>query len=193
MPYAATDAIDASLVQVAVTGAVYVAPTGSTVPVAATGILDAAFKNVGYISEDGVVESNETDTNDITAWQNSDIVRKTITRSEVSYQFMMMETNASALSLFYGKNVAGSATSHTIGGLSYSRVALVIDILDNGSVIRRVIPNAEVTERGDVTLSNGEAMGYQITVTAYPDSALGASAVAYYETPLVDGQGDPST
>jgi len=67
---------DAAAVRVAVTGAVYVAPTGSTAPTDATTALDAAWKSVGYISEDGVVESNDTENEEVKAWQNSDIERR---------------------------------------------------------------------------------------------------------------------
>lgn len=49
------------------TGAVFIAPAGTGLPTDATTPLTEAFKNLGYVSEDGLVESIETDTTDITA------------------------------------------------------------------------------------------------------------------------------
>ena len=175
---------DASQVKVAVTGAVYVAPTGTTGPADATTPLDAAFTSVGYISEDGVKEANDTESEEIKAWQNSDIVRKTITKQETSYQFTMIETNAESLGLFYGKTIAPGATSHVIGGDQGGKVALVIDVVDGTQTIRRYIPSAEVTERGEVTFAAGDALGYDTTVTAYPDSGIAGSVEVHYAEAL---------
>lgn len=171
-------------VKVAVTGAVYVAPLGSTAPTDADTALDGAFLEVGYISEDGITEANDTENEEIKAWQNSDIVRKTITKNETSYSFTMLETNSTALSLFYGKTIAPAATGHTIGGQVTGRVALAIDIIDGTQVIRRFVPQAEVTERGEVTLNATDASGYEVTVTAYPDETVGGSVEVFYKEAL---------
>ena len=175
---------DATNVKVAVTGAVYVAPTGSTAPVDAATMPDAAFVSVGYISEDGVKEANDTETEEIKAWQNSDIVRKTITKSETSYQFTMIETNSESLSLFYGKAVAPAATTHVIGGALTGQVSVIIDVIDGTQTIRRYIPSCEVTERGEVTLAASDALAYDTTVTCYPDSGIGGSVEVHYAEAL---------
>ena len=49
-------------------GAVFRAALGSTLPTDATTALDAAFKSLGYCSEDGVTNSNSPDSTDIKAW-----------------------------------------------------------------------------------------------------------------------------
>lgn len=177
-------ATDASAVRVAVTGAVYIAPTGTTAPTDATTALDAAWKGVGYISEDGVKESNDTETEEIKAWQNSDIVRKTITKNETSYQFTMIETNAASLGLFYGKTIATGDKQHVIGGATSGKFAAVIDVIDGNNVVRRFVPQAEVTERGEVTFSASDAVGYEVTLTAYPDSGIGGSVEVHYANAL---------
>jgi hypothetical protein len=177
-------ALDAGNVKVAVTGAVYVAPTGTAGPADTTTPLAAAWKNVGYISEDGVTEGNNTETDEITAWQNSDVVRKTITKSETTYQFTMIETNSNSLSLFYGKTISASDTSHTIGGTGAGKVSLVIDVVDGAQTIRRFIPEAEVSERGEVKFAANEALGYDVTVTAYPNASIGGSVEVHYAQAL---------
>lgn len=177
----------ASNVVVAVTGAVYIAPTGSTAPTDATTALDVAYVNVGYLSEDGITEAYSVDTDEINAWQNADVVRKTVTSVEVTYQFTMIETNSASLALYYGKAVAPTNTDHTIGGSGSSRRAFVIDAIDpsTGQTVRRYIPDGEVSERGEVQLSGSDAVGYEVTITAYPATSLSGDAVAaFYESAL---------
>ena len=51
-----------------VAGAVYRAPLGTTLPTDATTALASAFADMGYISEDGIVNSNSPETEKIKAW-----------------------------------------------------------------------------------------------------------------------------
>ena len=49
-------------------GALYWAPLGSTLPTDATTALDAAFLPLGYVSEEGLTNSNSRDNDEIHAW-----------------------------------------------------------------------------------------------------------------------------
>ena len=51
-----------------ITGAVFVAPLGTTIPTDATSALDNAFKCCGYISDAGVVNTNTASTTAVKAW-----------------------------------------------------------------------------------------------------------------------------
>lgn len=179
---------NADLVNIAVTGAVWVAPTTETAPASADEDLTLGnWVNVGYISEDGVTEGYSVDTDEITAWQNSDVVRKTVTGVEITYGFTMIETNAASLSLYYGKSISGGATDHKIGGAGLVKNSFVIDAVDpsSGQTIRRYIPSGEVTERGEVSIAATDAVGYEVTITAYPSPALSGDAVnVWYGTAL---------
>jgi hypothetical protein len=92
-----------------VTGAVYVAPSGTALPTDATTALPVAHEDVGFIHEDGVTETQDTDTNDIIAWQNGATVRKVQTSHDLMYAFTMLETSEVTLA-------SSTATSRRWGG-----------------------------------------------------------------------------
>jgi hypothetical protein len=51
-----------------VSGAVYRAPIGTTLPTDATTALDPAFVSLGYVSEDGLSNNNELSVEATKAW-----------------------------------------------------------------------------------------------------------------------------
>jgi len=59
------------------------------------------------------------------------------------------------------------------------RQSFILDVVDGAELLRTYIPQGEVTEVGDVVYASGSAIGYEVTITAYPDTTLGASAKTY--------------
>lgn len=174
-------ALDATNVRVAFTGALYKAPVGTTLPVTATAALHGAFTDLGYLSEDGVVMTTETNVETIRAWQRGDTVRKVQTEHDTMFAFTLIESKNAAFKAFFGDdNVTGAADDVTIEVNADEGVsaAWVLQVIDTDALIRVVIPNAQVTERGEVQFVNGAPVGYPITVTAYPD-ASGNKAYIY--------------
>lgn len=163
-------------VRVAVTGSVSVGPLTADLPTDATTTIDNDYDDVGYVSEDGVVQSIGEDITEIKAWQNSDIVRKVQTKHDLTYALTMIETSEVSLSTFYG-NYAGGTVEITSDQLDHLR--WVIDVIDGDVEIRIVIPDGQIGDRGDVTYKNGDALGYPITITCYPD-ADGVKAYIYH-------------
>ena len=160
----------------AVAGALSRAPLGSTVPTDASTALDAAFAALGYVSEDGVINNNSPESEDIKAW-GGDTVLNVITSKEDTFKFTLIEVlNVAVLKLVYGDdNVTGTlATGITIKAnakdLDYQ--ILVIDMILKGGILKRiVIPNCKVSEVGEITYKDDEAIGYETTVSCLPDSA----------------------
>jgi hypothetical protein len=165
----------ASNVEVGTTGGMYVAPEGSTLPTNTSTALNAAFEEVGYISEDGVSQSIGEDITDLKAWQNGDVVRKIQTSHDLTYQFTMIETSDVTLDTYYG-NYAGGAVQITGEQLPHKSWVLVVE--DGDDVIRVAIPDGQITERGDVVYQNGDAIGYPVTITCFPDDS-GVKAYMY--------------
>ena len=165
-----------------VAGSVYRAATTATAPTTADSSLGSAFKSLGYISEDGVKNNNSPETEDIKAW-GGDIVLNTLTGKEDRFTFKLIEAmNTDVLSAVYGSsNVTGAlATGITVkANATASEAAMfVIDMILKNNVLKRiVIPNATVSEVSEIAYTDNEAVGYEITITAVPDS----SGYTHYE------------
>lgn len=160
-----------------VTGAIFIAPVGTTLPTDSTTALASAFVELGYASDAGVVNSESRETETIKAW-GGDTVLKPFTGKEDTFQFTLIEAlNVNALKLVYGdSNVTGDLTN----GISIKSAAedldyhsFVIEMVLNGAIKRIVIPSAKVTEVGDITYADGEAIGYDTTLSCVPDAAGG--------------------
>lgn len=156
-------------VRVALTGAIYKAPAGSTLPTNATTPLDVAFVELGYVSEDGTVESQATDTTDIKAWQNGTIVRKVQTSHDLTYAFALIQSNDDTKAAFYGADAVTAPGSLEITGAQPDSACWVIELVDGDNVERKVLPNAQLTDRDDVTYANTDAVMFGFTITCYPD------------------------
>lgn len=155
-------------------GAIFRAPLGTTLPNSATAALDGAFVNLGYCSEDGLVNSNSPTSENIKAW-GGDIVLTTLTEKPDTFQFTLIEAkNAETAKAIYGDgNVTvdgdGNATIHA-NSSQQANCSWVIDmVLKDNTVKRIVIPNAGVSAVGDITYADGSAVGYQTTISAMPD------------------------
>jgi len=170
-------ALDSANVRVAVTGEISVGPTTASAPTAVSSAL-TGFAGLGYVSEDGVTESRDRSTNDIKAWQNADTVRTVVTEANLSYSFRLIETNTATLELFYG-SAAAAGDLTVVPASTGGRKSFVIDVVDGTELLRIYIPQGEVSEVGDVVYASGEAIGYEVTVRAYPDATLGGSARIY--------------
>ena len=172
-------ALTASNVRVGVTGAVYHGTiAGVTLPVDATTALDSDLADVGYLSEDGITEALEDSRERIRAWQNSTTVREVRSDFAVRYSFTMIESNLESMRAYYGRDNVTSLASVEIAPDNSLNEVWVVQIVDGDQDIRIVIPNGQVTERGEVTYVGTDAIAYPVTVTAYPDST-GVNAYRY--------------
>src|SRR5690625_806086 len=124
-------------------GAVYSAPLGTTLPVDAATELDAAFKSLGYISEDGLTNENTPESENIKAW-GGDTVASVQTGKDDTFTYTLIEsTNVDVLKEVYGQdNVSGTLeTGITIKANSkeHEEHWLVIDMLLKGGNLKRII------------------------------------------------------
>lgn len=157
-----------------IAGAIYRAPLGTAVPNNAYSDLDAAFKNLGYVSDDGLTNSNSPETETKKAWGGATILTSQTGRPDTLKYKLVEALNVDVLKSVYGDNavtgeletgITVDANNKQLPGSCY-----VVDmVLKDDSLKRIVIPNATLTSLGDVVYKDGEIVGYEVTLTALPD------------------------
>jgi len=180
-----------------VTGGLLTADLGSTLPtdIAPFAALDAAFKSLGYLSDAGVTETNARTTDKLKAWGGS-VVKIVQTEHSYSLQFTLIETGSTeVLKAIHGAaNVtttaatsgSGAISKIAINGSTLPHKAWAVEVADGAARIRIVIPDGQVTEVAEVTYTDSELVGYQVTLEAF-DDASGNKAYKY----INDGQPTP--
>jgi hypothetical protein len=163
-------------VVVGITGSVSVGATTLTAPTSATSVL-TDFTELGYISSEGVTFSPDKSSTDIRAFQNGDLVRSVITESTVTYSFMLLETTQAAIELYFGSAMVDGKISYNASNTG-GRQSFVIDVVDGAKNIRHYVPTGEVLSVEAQTISNGEALGFGVTLTAY--ATEGVSVEIFY-------------
>ena len=158
-----------------ITGAVYRAPLGTTLPTSVTADLNSAFKEMGYVSDAGVVNSNSPSNTAIKAW-GGDTVFDIQTEKPDQWKLTFIEhKNLAVLKTVYGsENVTGdldTGITITANSKDLDTQIFVIDMLLRDNTAKRVVlPAAKVTSVGDITYSDSAAVGYETTLGAYPDT-----------------------
>lgn len=176
------DSTMVSLGKFKVGGYAYWAPAGTTLPTDSATALPAEYKLLGYLSEDGLTNTTDTDTAEIKD-ANGTTVMKIITSYAESYQFALLEVlRAEAAKLRYNSDaVTGNDKSMTIKHQmpSDEDFVLVFEIAMSGDVKDRlVIGNATRAEFGDRQVHAGDPQVYDITVSAN-DMGNGVTAIEY--------------
>lgn len=176
------DSTMVSLGKFKVGGYAYWAPSGTALPTDSSTTLAAAFKLLGYLSEDGLTNTTDTDTTEIKD-ANGTTVMKVITSYAESYQFALLEVlRVEAAKMRYNSDaVTGTDKSMTIKHQmpSDEDFVLVFEIAMSGDVKDRlVIGNCTRAEFGDRQVHAGDAQVYDVTVSAN-DMGAAVTAIEY--------------
>jgi len=166
-----------------VAGAVFVAPVGTVLPTDATTALNASFKELGYVSEDGVTNNNTPESENVKAWGGDTVL---ILQTEMTDEWtltLIEALNPEVLKTVYGDaNVTVDSTQKVItvnaGTAQLADRSYVIEMSMKGGALKRVvIPTGSISERGEIVYKDDEAVGYELTITALPNS----SGVTHFE------------
>lgn len=154
------------------------------------------FSAFGFFSDDGAVFDESIDSSDTKAWGELEPVRRDITSDVTTLKVTALETNKTTIAAFYDIDPTSLVPDTTTGELhipkSTSPIAKyyrIIVLSQDGAAgseywIARILPRASITDRGSMTFDNGDAgIMYDMTFTAYKDSAAGFSVETIYAGP----------
>lgn len=155
-------------------GALFRAPLGTTLPKNATEAVNALFKSLGYISEDGLTNENSPSSENIKAW-GGDIVNTVQKEKSDTFSCVLIEAlNIDVVKMVYGDdNVQGTIeTGLTINANSKELKAqcLIVEMILKNNILKRiVIPNGKISEIGEISYADGDNVGYEVKIQALPD------------------------
>lgn len=164
------------------TGAIKNAPVGTTLPslsdIGVGGVtLDSAFKGDEYISEEGLTLTPSVSTTDIKDWSGA-VVRKVLETFDGTLSWTMISTNAASLGVAFGaKHVEtneatathGNQVKASLGAHLPEERSFVFLMKDGDARIVIVVPKGQVTEVGEVNFASNAAVGWNVTLSCYPD------------------------
>lgn len=169
-------------------GAVYRAPAGTTAPTDASTELAAAFKELGFVSDDGVSNSNSGDSTDVYAWGGTPVLTTQAEKTDEWKLTLIESLNAEVLKTVYGDgNVTVDTTGKKItvkaGAAQLASSVYVIDMLLKGGALKRVvIPVGTLSDVGEIVYKDDEPIGYEITIKG-ADDGTGYTHYEYIQLP----------
>lgn len=164
------------------TGAIKHAPLGTTLPslsdIKVSGVtLDPAFTGDEYVSEDGLTLTPSMSTTEIKDWSGA-TVRKVLESFDGTLAWTMISTNANSLGVAFGEGHVdtqaagadhGAQTKVSLGAHLPDPESFVFLMKDGDARIVIIVPNGQVTEVGEVTFASNAAVGWNVTLSTYPD------------------------
>lgn len=172
-----------------VTGGVLVAPLGTALPTTVAANPNAAFKPLGYVSEDGLESKGERKIEQVKDW-NADIIANLQTEHSVRFGltlYAMWDADVLA-EVFHPDNVVPTNPTTTTGtlikitetGVVLPSRSWIFDMKNDARRMRIVLPNARISEVSEKKFVSSELAGFVITVEAFKD-ITGVKAYRYLD------------
>lgn len=153
-------------------GYIFSAPVGIELPTDIETDLNEAFKVLGFISEDGYVESVEEDSNDLVD-MNGDLMDSSNSGRVESAEVTLAEIKAETLKRQYGaENVTDADGVITVkhNSNSHGSFSYVLELLlKDGRRWRKVVPVGQSSELGELTIASTELCQRPLTIKYLTD------------------------
>lgn len=169
-------ALDPTQVVIAPGGSIAVAPELTTEPTNEASALNAAFVEVGYVSEDGVRFNTSPNVTDIGAWQTAYPLRSETETRTGAIAFTMRQWNADNFKVAFG---GGEIEVVSAGHYKYTpptgnpAVRIVAVTWTDTHTYRLVVPRAQITDAVEVPLRRAAAADLPVTFRVLGPAAGG--------------------
>ena len=166
----ANTALNVSTGKPNVTGGVYRAPLGTQLPTDATSTL-SGFTSLGYIAQGGVTHNIEMESGEYRAW-GGDLVLSYMNSKTNRFAFGLIEVlNPTTYQTVYGEAAVSGTLATGISvqadGSDPSEYVYVIELAMRGGAVKRiVIPDGKISEIGEISYTDDDAIVYPVTITA---------------------------
>lgn len=142
--------------------------------------------SLGYISEDGVTFTTDTDSEGHNDWGGSEVARD-LTSYADSAQMTFIQSSVAVLKTIYGDdNVTEDGATVTVRhnrNFTDPHVYVFDSVISSTKVLRNVIPIGQAFERDDVSYNSSDLLGYTPTITCVPYNDDGDThTTAIYDT-----------
>lgn len=150
-------------------GYLFAAPSGTTLPNDYSTALGDAFINLGYVTDDGATFSTDAESSTFKDLNGDDIATSNGGRTR-TLNVQLAEVKADTLKEVFGQSAVtvgngGDITiAHNNNDMPH-RVIVMELVLRNGRKWRRVLPDAQITEWGDLTVLYSDLVAFDITFT----------------------------
>ncbi|MFD4443426.1 hypothetical protein ACFWPK_26985 [Nocardia sp. NPDC058519] len=162
---------------------------GTLLPVGAADAPNAAFKALGYVSEDGIESQGERKIESVKDW-NADIVAQLQTEHSVRFALTLYAVwDQDVLREVFGsENITATAATASSGNLYKVKEtgtvltprSWIFDMKNDAKKLRIVLPNAKISQITEKKFVSTELAGFTITVEAFKDDA-GVKAYRYLD------------
>lgn len=174
----------------AATGAIFVAPTTTSLPTDAVTAL-AGFSLLGFTSDAGVTISESGNTQSIYAWEGRTEVYNTRTEYTEQISFTPIQCNADVAKLIWGDDMVEVGNDGALTckhhGKTMEPVNIVIETTPREGIVKRFCQKTQLTERGEMTMDGTQVDGRQLTFNNIADEN-GVTCVEY--TAFITGATD---
>lgn len=178
---ATMDASQVTVGSAAVTGAIWVAPNGTTLPTDASAKLPAAWTLLGFTSDAGVQISETSSNTAIRAWEGRAEVYNLRTEYTESVSFMPIQCNEDVAKLMWGADMVTVGTGGKMTakhhGKTLEPVCIVIETTPREDVVKRYCGTFQLTTRDSQTMDGTQVDGRTLTFNALADD----NGVTMYE------------
>lgn len=165
-------------------GGIWMGPTTATLPTDASTALSNDFASLGYVDENGVIRNISLDSQVVRAWGGAVVAVLQNSKTE-TFKFRFIEPDdLNVLGLTFGEATGSLSAGITAKSTAPAgeRHAFVISMVETNDIHHRiVIPDAVVTDIGDIQYVDNQVVGFELTITAIEDSS-GNTAYDYMKT-----------